>query len=126
MSLSLTDRETRLRQTTRDFVDELIPWEVEAEMNHGELPSDVSRGHHERAAELGDRAWRDLLERHHAAVRRELRALDRHLPAGELQTLERRLLTLQAQHRENYRIGNLNSRARIAEAKAALDGEAGL
>ncbi len=26
----------------------------------------------ERAAELGDRAWRDLLERHHALVRREL------------------------------------------------------
>jgi class 3 adenylate cyclase len=26
----------------------------------------------ERAAELGDRAWRDLLARHHAAVRREL------------------------------------------------------
>ena len=25
-----------------------------------------------RAAQLGDRAWRDLLERHHAAVRREL------------------------------------------------------
>jgi class 3 adenylate cyclase/pimeloyl-ACP methyl ester carboxylesterase len=25
-----------------------------------------------RAAELGDRAWRDVLERHHAAVRREL------------------------------------------------------
>jgi len=25
-----------------------------------------------RAAELGDRAWRELLERHHAAVRREL------------------------------------------------------
>ena len=53
MSISLSDRETRLRQTTRDFVDELIPWEVEAEMNHGELPSDVAKGHHDRAAELG-------------------------------------------------------------------------
>jgi pimeloyl-ACP methyl ester carboxylesterase len=29
-------------------------------------------GSTERAAELGDRAWRDLLERHHASVRREL------------------------------------------------------
>jgi class 3 adenylate cyclase/pimeloyl-ACP methyl ester carboxylesterase len=29
-------------------------------------------GSTERAAELGDRAWRDLLERHHALVRREL------------------------------------------------------
>jgi YVTN family beta-propeller protein len=27
-----------------------------------------------RAAELGDRAWRDVLERHHAVVRRELKA----------------------------------------------------
>ena len=31
-------------------------------------------GSTERAAELGDRAWRDLLERHHAVVRRELKA----------------------------------------------------
>ena len=29
-------------------------------------------GSTERAAELGDRAWRDLLERHHSLVRREL------------------------------------------------------
>ena len=29
-------------------------------------------GSSERAASLGDRAWRDLLARHHAAVRREL------------------------------------------------------
>jgi class 3 adenylate cyclase/pimeloyl-ACP methyl ester carboxylesterase len=29
-------------------------------------------GSTERAAELGDRAWRDLLDRHHALVRREL------------------------------------------------------
>jgi class 3 adenylate cyclase len=29
-------------------------------------------GSTERAAELGDRAWRELLERHHAVVRREL------------------------------------------------------
>jgi class 3 adenylate cyclase len=31
-------------------------------------------GSTEHAAALGDRAWRDLLERHHVAVRRELRA----------------------------------------------------
>ena len=31
-------------------------------------------GSTERAAELGDRAWRDLLERHHAVIRRELKA----------------------------------------------------
>jgi peptide/nickel transport system substrate-binding protein len=33
-------------------------------------------GSTERAAELGDHAWRDLLERHHAAVRRELKAFN--------------------------------------------------
>ena len=27
----------------------------------------------ERATELGDRGWRELLERHHALARRELR-----------------------------------------------------
>ena len=31
-----------------------------------------------RAAELGDRRWRDLLEQHHAAVRRELARFDGH------------------------------------------------
>jgi class 3 adenylate cyclase len=29
-----------------------------------------------RAAELGDRRWRDLLEQHHASVRRELTRFD--------------------------------------------------
>ena len=29
-------------------------------------------GSTERAVDLGDRAWRDLLEQHHAVVRREL------------------------------------------------------
>ena len=33
-------------------------------------------GSTERAAELGDRRWRDLLEQHHASVRRELRRFD--------------------------------------------------
>ena len=31
-------------------------------------------GSTQRAAELGDRAWRDLVEKHHAVVRRELRS----------------------------------------------------
>ncbi len=35
-------------------------------------------GSTERAAELGDRRWRDLLEQHHAAVRRELARFDGH------------------------------------------------
>jgi alkylation response protein AidB-like acyl-CoA dehydrogenase len=53
MTLSLSARELDLQQTTREFVDELIPWEVEAEMNRGELPPDISKAHHEKAAELG-------------------------------------------------------------------------
>jgi len=53
MSATLSDRELRLQQTTRKFVDELIPWEVEAEMNRGELAPDVAKAHHEKAAELG-------------------------------------------------------------------------
>ncbi len=35
-------------------------------------------GSTERATELGDRRWRDLLEQHHAAVRRELVRFDGH------------------------------------------------
>jgi alkylation response protein AidB-like acyl-CoA dehydrogenase len=53
MGTLLGDRERELQQITRDFVDELIPWEVEAEMNRGELPADVAEGHRQRAAELG-------------------------------------------------------------------------
>jgi alkylation response protein AidB-like acyl-CoA dehydrogenase len=53
MTTTLSDRELGLQRITRDFVDELIPWEVEAEMNRGELPPDIAKGHHGRAAELG-------------------------------------------------------------------------
>jgi alkylation response protein AidB-like acyl-CoA dehydrogenase len=51
--MELTTAELELQRVTRDFVDELIPHEVEAEMNRGELPEEVTRRHHERAAELG-------------------------------------------------------------------------
>ena len=53
MTTGLSDRELRLQKVTREFVDELIPWEVEAEMNRGELPPDVAKAHHQRAADLG-------------------------------------------------------------------------
>ena len=53
MTTTLSDRELRLQKVTREFVDELIPWEVEAEMNRGELPPDIAKAHHERAADLG-------------------------------------------------------------------------
>jgi acyl-CoA dehydrogenase len=51
--MDLTPREQDLQRVTRQFVDELIPYEVEAEMNHGDLAEDVVRSHHARAAELG-------------------------------------------------------------------------
>ena len=52
MTVALTDREVELQETARQFVDELIPWEVDAEMNRGELPADISRKHRRRAADL--------------------------------------------------------------------------
>ena len=48
-------------------------------------------GSTERAAELGDRRWRELLERHHAAVRRELDALRRSRDRHGRRRLPRRL-----------------------------------
>ena len=51
--MELRARERQVQETTRAFVDELIPWEVEAEMNGGELPADVAAKHQQRAAELG-------------------------------------------------------------------------
>ncbi len=49
--LSAEDLEIRDRAAT--FADELIPLEVEAEMNGGDLPKDVVAGHKARAMELG-------------------------------------------------------------------------
>jgi class 3 adenylate cyclase len=65
------------------FLSPEIPDEVEQFVRggrHPEIPESVLAtllftdivGSTERAAELGDRAWRELLERHHALVRREL------------------------------------------------------
>jgi class 3 adenylate cyclase len=65
------------------FLSPEIPEEVETFVA-GEAPPEVPEtvlatvlftdivGSTERAAELGDRGWRELLERHHALVRREL------------------------------------------------------
>ena len=53
MSTSLNDRELLLQQVARDFVHELIPWEVEAELNQGEIPPEEAQKHKSRAVELG-------------------------------------------------------------------------
>jgi acyl-CoA dehydrogenase len=49
----LSDDELRIQDAARRLADELIPFEVEAEMNEGELPPEVTRRHGERAKELG-------------------------------------------------------------------------
>jgi class 3 adenylate cyclase len=65
------------------FLSPEIPDEVERVVSgerEQEIPESVLTtllftdivGSTEKAAELGDRAWRDLLERHHALIRREL------------------------------------------------------
>ena len=52
MSTFLTTAELALQDRARSFVDELIPWEVEAEMNRGEIPPDVLKGQKDKALEL--------------------------------------------------------------------------
>jgi alkylation response protein AidB-like acyl-CoA dehydrogenase len=49
----LTREDLEIQERTRGFVDELIPYEVEAEMNGGELPPDVAEKYDSRARELG-------------------------------------------------------------------------
>jgi alkylation response protein AidB-like acyl-CoA dehydrogenase len=49
--LSAEDLDIQAR--ARAFTDELIPFEVEAELNGGDLPKDVVAGHKARAMELG-------------------------------------------------------------------------
>jgi acyl-CoA dehydrogenase len=54
MSFSLPPSAVEWRERVRRFVDdELIPWEVEAELNGGEIPREVSLGHEGRAIALG-------------------------------------------------------------------------
>jgi acyl-CoA dehydrogenase len=49
----LSDEDLTIQQRAATLADELIPYEVEAELNGGELPKDVSAGHAARARELG-------------------------------------------------------------------------
>jgi alkylation response protein AidB-like acyl-CoA dehydrogenase len=52
MSTQLTTAELALQERARAFVDELIPWEVEAEMNRGEIPDVVLKAQKEKAREM--------------------------------------------------------------------------
>jgi acyl-CoA dehydrogenase len=49
----LSDADLQIQARAREFTDELIPFEVTAELNHGELPADQVAGHAKRARELG-------------------------------------------------------------------------
>ena len=49
----LSAEDLRIQDRARIFTDELIPFEVEAEMNGGDLAKDVVAGHKARAMELG-------------------------------------------------------------------------
>ncbi|MGO8884100.1 MAG: acyl-CoA dehydrogenase family protein [Streptosporangiaceae bacterium] len=49
----LTEEDLRIQASAATFADELIPFEVTAEMNDGELPKDVTAQHAARARELG-------------------------------------------------------------------------
>jgi acyl-CoA dehydrogenase len=49
----LSDADLQIQATARSFADELIPFEVTAELNDGELPADVVAGQAKRARELG-------------------------------------------------------------------------
>jgi acyl-CoA dehydrogenase len=49
----LTEEDLQLQARAREFADELIPFEEEAERSGGELPADVHAAHAKRARELG-------------------------------------------------------------------------
>ena len=52
MKMNLDQKVLKWRETTRRFVDEeLIPAEIEAEMNQGKLPAELSQRHKKMAIE---------------------------------------------------------------------------
>src|SRR2546427_11348204 len=53
MSYPMTEEDRDIQSRARALADELIPHEVEAEMNEGRLAPEVERRHEERARELG-------------------------------------------------------------------------
>src|SRR5260221_1709849 len=49
----LSEADLDIQARARTFADELIPFEITAEMNGGELPAEVTAAHAERARQLG-------------------------------------------------------------------------
>lgn len=68
---ALTEAFPHIAQETRDFVEGARSDDVPDSVLATVLFTDLV-GSTERAATIGDRAWRDLLKRHHEDVRREL------------------------------------------------------
>lgn len=50
---ALTAEDIRIRDTAREFVETLIPYEVDAELAGGRLPDDLVNAHRKRAIEVG-------------------------------------------------------------------------
>jgi alkylation response protein AidB-like acyl-CoA dehydrogenase len=50
---ALSDEDRSLQRAAREFADELMPFEVQAELAGGALPADVTRKHHQQALERG-------------------------------------------------------------------------
>ena len=71
--LSAADLEIQNR--ARAFVDELIPYEEEAESNGGRLPVAVEKAHHERAIALGLHAARERGRSHGPGQQRSFELL---------------------------------------------------
>jgi acyl-CoA dehydrogenase len=53
MGFPMTEEDRDIQERARAFADELIPFEVEAEMNGGELPPEVVEKHEQRVRDLG-------------------------------------------------------------------------
>ena len=54
MYSGMTQKALEWQKKVRKFVnDELIPWEVHAEMNNGELPKEIEKKHREIALSMG-------------------------------------------------------------------------
>jgi len=70
LQISLDDKATSWQKKARDFAEqELIPCEVEAEMNAGRLPPETARRHHRMAIKLGFSSMDVPLERGGLALR---------------------------------------------------------
>src|SRR5439155_11706973 len=53
MAYPMSEQDREIQAAARAFVDDLIPYEAEAEMNGGQLPDDVERTFEARVRDLG-------------------------------------------------------------------------